>query len=468
MMLKDYRGLEISGATPDALDSFERALDAHLSWRTGVEQHLEQTIAAAPAFTMAHVLSAYSSIFSRDPALVRQAQRAHAIASSLRATAREHLHVAATGAALADDFRRVKDILGRLLEQYPRDVLALQVGHALDYLTGDIESMHGRVAAVLPAWSEDTRGYHAVLAMHAFSLVEFGEYDAAVDHGLRALDLAPWDARAHHALTHVYEMTGDATGGIRWMRERRPFWAHGTVAATHCWWHWALFHLTLGQVPAALEIYDHRVRASRSPAIADMIDASSLLWRIELQSQGAGSRWPELAAAWAGHIEDHYCTFNDMHAILALVGARDWNAAKRLEAGLLANQGSHTRYGETTRLLGLAVCRAFIAFGRGDYGRAAKLLDKLPPAAHRFGGSQAQRHILHLTLLEAARRQRQTVPSVAASEENESKEAGYASYFEGARQRAVGTPRMDVRNLVRGKGRGTTGTAKRDHGPMPV
>ena len=39
--------------------------------------------------------------------------------------------------------------------------------------------MSDRVAAVLPAWSSDLPGYHAVLAMHAFGLEECGEYERA-------------------------------------------------------------------------------------------------------------------------------------------------------------------------------------------------------------------------------------------------------------------------------------------------
>jgi hypothetical protein len=87
------------------------------------------------------------------------------------------------------------------------------MGHALDYLTGDIGQMGTRVAAVLPAWSNDLPGHHAVLAMQAFSEAECGRYAQALDRGHQALEINPWDARAHHALTHVYEMTGQPLAG---------------------------------------------------------------------------------------------------------------------------------------------------------------------------------------------------------------------------------------------------------------
>ncbi|HVN44541.1 MAG TPA: tetratricopeptide repeat protein [Steroidobacteraceae bacterium] len=414
MTLRDYRDLEISGATLAARGAFERALEAHLSWRSGAELLLEQAIRAAPMFTMAHVLRVYLDLCSRDPRRVRRARTGYAAAATLPATPRERWHVSAIGAMLEDDFASFRTILQSLLAAYPRDVLALQIGHALDYLTGDVEGMGARITAVLPAWSKDTPGFHAVLAMQAFSLAESAQYARAAETGHRALELERWDARAHHALTHVHEMTGDAAAGRRWMEERRPYWAAETVAATHLWWHWALFHLAVGDIAAALAAYDDHVRADRSAEIADMIDASALLWRIELLGGDPGERWAELAATWREHIEDAYCTFNDMHAMLALVGARDWAGAARLERALHAHGSRPGRYGETTRLVGLPVGRALIAFGRGDYLGTVRGLRVLPACAHRIGGSHAQRHLLHLTLLEAARQLRRSARSVAA------------------------------------------------------
>jgi hypothetical protein len=414
MTLRDHRDHEISGATPLAREAFERALDSHLSWRSGVDGHLDRALLEAPSYTMAHVLRAYLSLCSRDVTRVRQARSAYALSTTLPATHRERLHIAAIGAGLADDFETLRGLLHRWLGEYPRDVLALQVGHALDYITGDIDGMAARVAAVLPAWSRGVPGYHAVLAMQAFSLVEAARYAEAEGSGLHSLELDPSDARAHHALTHMYEMTGDLGAGHRWMRDRITLW-DDTIAATHLWWHWALFHLAQGDVGAALEIYDQRVRNARSNDLADLIDASALLWRIALRGVGIGSRCIELAAAWTPHIDDGYCTFSDLHAMLALAGAQDWPSASRLEIALLRHSSLSTRYGETTHLIGLPACRAVVAFARGNYARVAKLLGTVPAFARRIGGSHAQRDLLYLTFLEAVRRlRRPTRPAFAA------------------------------------------------------
>ena len=283
---------------------------------------------------MAHVLQAYLLLSSRDPRRVRLARPVLARAAGLPANERERLHLAAIAAALADDYERAKARWGELLRLHPRDVLALQVAHAFDYLTGDLARMNDRVAAVLPAWSSDLPGYHAVLAMHAFSLEECGEYERAEQAARAALALNAFDARAHHVMAHVFEMTERPDAGVRWMNEHIAYWGANTVVATHCWWHLALFHLAQGQVDQALALYDRRIRAGHSSGIADLIDAAALLWRVELRGGNTGTRWGELAAAWAPHIDDGFCSFNDLHAMLAFVGARDWDRAQRLELAL--------------------------------------------------------------------------------------------------------------------------------------
>jgi hypothetical protein len=414
MALKDYRGYEISGATPAARDAFEAALASFQGWRTGAEDSLSLALREAPKFTMAYVLKAYLCLGSRDIAVVRRARWAHARASALAANARERIHLAAIAAALADDLVTYRALLEGLLLQYPLDVLALQVGHALDYLTGDVERLGERVPSVLSAWSASVPGYSVVLAMQAFGLVESAQYQSATETAMRALELDPYNARAHHVVTHVHEMTGNPDGGARWMRDRIAFWAVDTTAATHLWWHWALFHLARNDVTAALALHDKQIWKSASAEVSDMIDATSLLWRIELLGTDTGARWKELAVAWAPHIADGYCTFSDLHAMLSFVGAQDWPHASRLQEEFTRRRDLSTRHGETTRLVGEPAGRALMAFGRGEFNRTVELLSALPEVAHRIGGSHAQRDVLYLTLLAAIQRVRRPPLHIAA------------------------------------------------------
>jgi hypothetical protein len=402
----DARGYGISGATVPALSAYEAALSSSLAWRSGAEEQLALAMRHAPAFVMAHALQAYLLVCSRDVRRVQSARPVLAAAERLPANERERMHLAAIAAVLDDDYELARVRLGALLTLFPRDVLALQVAHAFDHVIGDTAGMRRRVELVIPAWPGDMPGYHAVLSMHAFSLAECAQHEQAEEAACAALDLCPTDARAHHAMAHVFEMTARPEAGMRWMARHAGCWSVGTTAARHCWWHVALFSLAREQITHALMLYDRRIRPDDSAEIAHLIDASALLWRIQIHGGEPGPRWDELAAAWHSHIEDGFCSFNDMHAMLAFVGAGNSALQQRLEAALLQRQAEQSRHGVTTRQLGLAACQGLSAFGRGDYVRAVALLASLPALAHRLGGSHAQRDVLYLTLQHAVQRLR--------------------------------------------------------------
>jgi tetratricopeptide (TPR) repeat protein len=237
--------------------------------------------------------------------------------------------------------------------------------------------------------------------MHAFGLEEGGRYAQAEDAALAALELEPGDLRAHHARSHVLEMQGRAAEGLRWMGERAAHWNGSGASSTHLWWHLALHHLELGDARHALELYDRRIGAA---TMNDLIDASALLWRLHLRGAALGERWRLLAARWAPHAEDAFCAFNDVHAMLAFVGA----GRRDLQRRLLRAQRQRLAHGGTNhgmlRAVGVPASQALAAFGQRDYGRAAALLRGLPEVSHRLGGSHAQRGLIGLTLRAASNR----------------------------------------------------------------
>src|SRR5262249_19275265 len=117
-----------------------------------------------------------------------------------------------------------------------------------------------------------------------------------------------------------------------------------------------------------------------------------------------GARWEALAAAYEGSDEAGFSAFNDMHAMLAYVATRRAKAAAALlrAAERAATKGGTN--GAMTREVGLPILRALEAFGRERYGDTIDLLMPVRYRAYLFGGSHAQRDILHRTLLEAALR----------------------------------------------------------------
>ena len=203
-------------------------------------------------------------------------------------------------------------------------------------------------------------------------------------------------------------MEGRTGDGIDWMTARTDDWAVDNFFAVHNWWRLALYHLDRGDVASVLKHYDEHVRGEPSEVILDMVDASAMLWRLNLLGADVGDRWTELAETWAPLAGDGFYAFNDAHAMMAFVGAgRDdlqKAALDALEAAARRNGGSNAAM---SRDVGLPIARALHAFGKGAYGEAVENLRDIRYRAHRFGGSNAQRDLLHWTLVEAALRDSQ-------------------------------------------------------------
>jgi 2'-5' RNA ligase len=152
----------------------------------------------------------------------------------------------------------------------------------------------------------------------------------------------------------------------------------------------------------------------------EMLDASAMLWRLTLRGVDVGSRWQALAQAWLPLADDALYSFNDVHATLAFVGAGDWSNAGRMISNLERAALESGTNGMMARDVGLPLARAIAAFGRERYTEAVDLIAPIRANAHRFGGSHAQRDIVHLTLLESALRSGRSALATALAAERTS------------------------------------------------
>ncbi|PAU48870.1 tetratricopeptide repeat protein [Streptomyces albireticuli] len=411
----------------DAVRHYETALDHLLFFREQVGDEAVAAVRASPRSVMAHVLTAYLGLLGTeesDAAGARRSFDGFLRETDLAAvTPRERMHVAAVSSWLAGDLHRAGRVLGEIGVAHPHDALALAVGHQIDFFTGNAELLRDRVGGALSAWGEDDPHYGHLLGMYAFGLEEAGHYGRSEQVGLEAVERNPRDVWGIHAVVHAYEMQGRFADGIRYLDDRTGDWSEGNYLRVHNWWHYALYQLETGRTDRALEIYDAALHHEGSAGLAmELLDAAALLWRLHLAGTDAGTdsragtgtdtdiggRWAALADAWAGRRDGAYYAFNDVHAVMAYVGAGRIPEAERLvrdrEDWLRAGTGPGVSNAAMTADVGLPVIRALLAYGRGRYGEAVDLLLPLRYRLHTFGGSHAQRDAVQRTLLEAALR----------------------------------------------------------------
>lgn len=429
MSLTDANGLAVSTDSRAAVAHLSQAGALFARFRADPLAELDAALAEAPDCAMAHLMRAGLLLCATEHGLEADAAKSVAAARECRTNERERAHIAAASAWLARDFDRAWEEYGAIVAAWPRDLFALQVAHQLDFFLGRRETLRDRPTAALSAWREGEPGFGYILGMQSFGLEECGEYAAAEDVGRRAVALDPADAWAIHAVAHVMEMQGRTEEGVHWLAAREADWAPENLLACHNWWHRALFHLDRGEFAETLALYDRGVRPSRAggpqpPQALELVDASAMLWRLRLVGADPGmARWAEVSDAWAAVLESgpqSYYAFNDVHGIMAHLGAGRRDVATRTLAALeraASAPGSAGSNAALARDIGLPLGRALIAFDRGAYGEAAALLAPLPPIAHRFGGSNAQRDVIALTLAESLLRAGDRAVARAIAEE---------------------------------------------------
>jgi len=401
----DGRGCPVSTASSRAIEHAEKALWRMVSYYGNALDDLDAAIVEDPAWPLPHVMKANALLSMTEHGLGLMAaeslQRAAELAAAGRGNDRERRHIAATRLCAGGQWQQACDAWERILLDHPQDLVALQIAHLFDFYRGDARNLHRRVARVLPEWSTQAPLYSFVLGMHAFGLEESNLHPHALEAGQAALEMEARDPWAVHAVTHVHEMQGRFDEGARFLASCSDDWSPDNGFAFHNWWHLALFHLERCDTSAALALLDERVMPGAEFAL-QRIDISALLWRLRLMGVDAGERWGASADAWPEAPEVGYYAFNDLHAVLSLVGAGRLGDAERVIEAARARSGELSTVGAMAADVGVPLMLGVLAYGRGRYADAADSLWAVRDGCHRFGGSHAQRDLVDQTLMDAA------------------------------------------------------------------
>jgi tetratricopeptide (TPR) repeat protein len=392
----------------DSLAQCKQAIELMLTSRGDTAIIIDRVLAGDPDFVFGHCLRAALIVRADDRAarckLVSSVTAIEAICQAPDAPARRY--ASAARAWLDGDDALAAGRYGAILKDWPRDILALAVAHALDFRLGERRLLRDRPAQVLPAWDAAAAGYASVLAMYAFGLEENGEYRHAEKTARRALAFDPRHPGAIHVLAHVMEMQGRAREGIEFLASTESEWTDAAGISVHLAWHRALFHLDADEPQSALAVYDAQIATGRPPGMSELADASALLWRLQLLKVGVGDRWQLLANCWQSKTLTGARSFYLAHAMMAFAAAgraakmqHAFDMLPRVEMGNAATPAPEDA-------LMVPFCTALLAFARGDYVGCVEWLRRVRHIAHRCGGSLAQCDLIHLTLTEAAFRAR--------------------------------------------------------------
>lgn len=386
---------------------FDEAITAYLGFRRETGDHLKAALKADPDFAMGHCTRGYFLKLFVNRALDGKVADALAAAQNSAeergATRRERDHIAALSAWHAGDWQGALECWERILLDNPLDVLALKLSNYMYFYLGDSLNVRDSVARVLYAWNEETPGHGFLLGMYAFGLEECEDYIDAEAVGQNAMEINPADIWAIHAVTHVMEMQGRHREGTELLKSSEKTWTQCNNFANHLWWHGALLLMDLERYHAVIEGYDHRIRADESDDNLDLINAASLLWRLEEAAIDVGDRWHELADKCEARMNDHLLPFSDAHFMMALAADGRFESAQAMldtmETHAAAADGM---MGSIAGDIGTPLCAALLAYANEDYAQTVSLLEPIRYDLKYIGGSHAQRDLFGRTLVSAA------------------------------------------------------------------
>jgi hypothetical protein len=296
------------------------------------------------------------------------------------------------------DFDAVIAGLTAIVDQHPRDLLALKLLHYHLFNRGAFPEMLRAAEHVAAHWPDAPY----LQGMRAFAFEQLHLLPDAEAAARQALTIIADDPWAQHALAHVWLTQGRMEEGAAALER----WAGGwtclnSFMITHLWWHLALFRLSQGREAEALHIYDAQVWAYDKSYSQDQIGAISLLARLECAGVEVAGRWQEMADHLKGREEDVLQPFLSVQYLYGLARANRPEADLLLQAIDRTAADSRRADQPIWQQAAQPLAHGLMAHARGHYSQAVFSLSSALPHLIGLGGSHAQRDLFDLILLDA-------------------------------------------------------------------
>ena len=403
----DSHGLAYTANSVASVERFEALIPIFMGFRREMMKHLAAILEADPEMPMANCAKGYFMKMSGSRQLTPIADEQLALLDGMAADGRlkprERMHHHALGQWCAGDMDGATETWEQILLEYPLDGLALRLAHFTHFYSGDGRKIRDSMARALPQWPEDHPCYGFLLGMYGFGLEEAGDFAKAEHYGRRAVEINPEDAWSVHSVAHCLEMTERHADGIEWTRSLEPSWSKVNNFRYHLHWHRGLYHIERGEFAEVLDLYDnHFGKDVDTHYYLDMVNATSMLWRLEMFGADVGERWQVLAGIARKRIPDDELIFVSLHYLMALVSAGGEADIDAMMAHLEEWAARPTTQGRTTARVGLNVARGMRELRRKNYDKAVREMYPARYGMDPLGGSHAQRDIFWMMLNEAA------------------------------------------------------------------
>lgn len=410
-------GMTFSTTSNEACKLFDATLHQYVTWTNdatfgGIEGCLSNMQAADPSFVMGYVLSNGLELIGtgRPPLLDKELQNdlktMSDLAKAQSLTKREQSHVAAVETFAKGNLVKAATFWEEILQNHPLDLLALKFAHDTYFYLGQQMQIRDSIARVLPHWTPKTPLSSYIRGMYSFGLLETNFYDQAFKVASEALTIEPKDAWSVHTIAHVHEMKADIENGLAFLQKTEKNWKDADMLGCHNYWHWTLYFIEKGEYEAALTMFDNHIAPSciSSGSMLDIVDNSSLLYRLQMEGVDVGDRWNKLVQITKKHTNDHLLIFNDLHFLMSSLGAKDVGMTTQFLETLseLSKSPGESCQHALIGHLGLPLCQALVEFDTGNYDKVIELMYPIRYQVLEIGGSNAQRDLFSQVLIRAA------------------------------------------------------------------
>ncbi|CAF0818102.1 unnamed protein product [Brachionus calyciflorus] len=347
-------------------------------------------------------------------------------------TQREKFHVKAIEYLHKGDLVESIKIWEDILIDHPTDMMAIRMLASGYFYTGNSIEMRDSIARVLPKWNTNTPLYNYLYGFYAFGLSQTKELEKAEKYARKGIELNHLDGWACHTIAHINEYRSTFNEGINFLLKTENDWQTCEFIRGHNYWHLCLFYLENQEYEKIIDILDNNPSFSKPQMTIDLVNSSSLLFRLKLDgfkdSGYLDTKFKELKNVFNDRLIQHGYIYSDSHMamIYAMCGT---DKEKKVYLDSLQDFISDTNFSKFIRKLNLKISgklyEALFSYGEGNFSKTVDLLYPIRYDLFKIGGSNAQRDIFNLILIDACFR----------SESKRHNTIGQGLYFERLAQR---------------------------------